>query len=164
LDNGQYSVFVEADDGVHTPRIFATYFVENPPPPNRKPVVDIESPEAGKVSGRVSIRGTASDPDGDPITKVEVRFDSGVWQTASGTTSWSLTWDTRDEDNGDVQVTVRAYDGEDWSEYVERLYTVNNEDGVSDPETPWALYIIAIVVVLVVVVVAVWFLVLRKGD
>jgi hypothetical protein len=163
LTDGQYSVFVEASDGVHTTRIFAQYFVDNPLPPNRPPTVVIESPAEGEVSGRVSIRGTASDPDGDPITKVEVRFDAGLWQTASGTTSWSLAWDTRELGNGPVSVTVRAYDGEDWSEYVTFEYQVDNEDSGTQDGADWTLWVIVVVVV-VVAAVAGWFLYSRRDG
>ncbi|NIP35073.1 MAG: hypothetical protein GWN18_09040, partial [Thermoplasmata archaeon] len=120
-----------------------------------------ETPEPGSVKGTVSLKGLASDPDGDPITKVEVRFDSGIWQPATGTNAWSFSWDTKDMENGAVTVTVRAYDGEDWSEYQTYDYEVANVDDVTDGGIDWTLWVL-VAVILVVIVVAVWFLMSRK--
>ncbi len=113
------------------------------------------------MKGTVSLKGLASDPDGDPITKVEVRFDSGIWQPATGTNAWSFSWDTKDMENGAVTVTVRAYDGEDWSEYQTYDYEVANVDDVTDGGIDWTLWVL-VAVILVVIVVAVWFLMSRK--
>jgi hypothetical protein len=161
LTNGQYSVFIEASDGVHTTIIFATYFVDNAPPENTPPTVALDSPEPGKVKGRVNLKGLASDPDGNPITKVEVRFDSGLWQPATGTNIWTYMWETTEMPNGPVTVTVRAYDGKDWSEYMSYDFQVANEDVEPTNETNWTLWVL-VLVVLVVVVIAAWFLYSRR--
>ncbi|MCK5254188.1 MAG: hypothetical protein KAQ96_14615 [Thermoplasmata archaeon] len=161
LTNGQYSVFIEADDGEHTTRIFAQYFVDNAPPENQPPVVSLDSPEPGKVKGTVSLKGLASDPDGDPLTKVEVRFDSGLWQPASGTSIWTYQWGTKDVPNGPVVVTVRAFDGEDWSEYMTYDFEVANGD--TEPTTDTDITLWALIgVVLVILVIAGWFLYSRR--
>jgi hypothetical protein len=161
LTNGQYSVFVEADDGEHTTRIFAQYFVDNAPPENQPPQVDLDSPDPGRASGLVSLRGLASDPDGDPITKVEVRFDAGLWQPATGTHIWSYLWDTKETPNGPVTVTVRAYDGEDWSEYMTYEFQVANEDTDTTDGGDTMLYVL-IVVIVVILAIAGWFLYSRR--
>jgi hypothetical protein len=163
LSNSQYSVFIEADDGVHTTEIFATYFVDNAPPENTPPTVALDSPEPGKAKGLVSLRGLASDPDGDPITKVEVRFDSGLWQPATGTNIWSYQWETTEAPNGPVIVTIRAYDGEDWSEYMSYDFEVANEDVDPQDGTDWTLWVL-VLVVLAIVVIAGWFLYSRRKD
>ncbi|UCC93693.1 MAG: hypothetical protein JSW25_03250, partial [Thermoplasmata archaeon] len=160
--NGQYSVFVEADDGEHTTRIFAQYFVDNAPPENQPPEVMLETPEPGKVSGTVTLRGLASDPDGDPITKVEVRFDSGLWQPATGTNIWSYVWETKDTPNGAVTVTVRAYDGEDWSEYMTYEFLVENEDDTTTDGGGDVMLYVLIAVVVVILALAGWFLYSRQ--
>ncbi len=162
LVNQQYSVFVRADDGVHDTEVFVTYFVDNAPPPNRPPEVVLESPEPGKVKGTVALKGLTSDPDGDPITKVEVRFGAGLWHPAVGNTVWTYSWNTKDTPNGPVQVTVRAYDGEDWSEYATYDFEVDNRDEVDgDGGTEWTL-LLPIVVVVVVLGVAGWFMYSRR--
>jgi hypothetical protein len=162
LSNGQYSVFVEADDGEHTTRIFAQYFVNNPPPENQPPEVMLDSPSPGKVKGKLSLKGLASDPDGDPITKVEVRFDSGLWQPATGTNIWSYQWETTETPNGDVTLTVRAFDGEDWSEYMTYQFQVDNDkDDTTDGGGDTMLYVL-IVVVVVILAIAGWFLYSRR--
>jgi hypothetical protein len=161
VTNGQYSVFVEADDGEHTTRIFVQYFVNNAPPENQPPTVDLDSPTPGTVKGKVTLKGLASDPDGDIITKVEVRFDSGLWQPATGTNIWSYLWETKDTPNGPVVVTVRAYDGEDWSEYMTFEYQVANEDTDTTSDGDTTLWVL-ILVVLVIVGIAGWFLYSRQ--
>ncbi|MCJ2540967.1 MAG: Ig-like domain-containing protein, partial [Candidatus Thermoplasmatota archaeon] len=161
LTNGQYSVFVEADDGEHTTRIFVQYFIDNAPPENQPPVVSLDSPEPGKVKGTVSLKGLASDPDGDPITKVEVRFDSGLWQPVTGTSIWTYQWGTLDAPNGPVVVTLRAFDGEDWSEYMTYDFEVANEDTEPTTDTDLTLWVL-ILVVLVILVIAGWFLYSRR--
>jgi len=161
LDNQQYSVFVEASDGVHTTRIFAQYFVDNAPPENRPPTVDLESPASGTVRGTVSLKGLASDPDGDPISKVEVRFDSGLWQLATGGAIWTYQWNTKDMADGKVTVTVRAYDGEDYSEYESYEFTVDNGGTEPDGGTSWTLWAL-VGIVLVIIMLALVFLLRKK--
>lgn len=160
LTNGQYSVFVEASDGTHTTRIFAQYFVDNAPPENQPPTVDLDSPSPGRVRGTVSLKGLASDPDGDPISKVEVRFNAGLWQLATGGAIWTYTWDTKDLPDGPVTVTVRAYDGEDYSEYESYEFTVDNGGSEPDDGTGWALW--ALVGAVLAVIVLALVLLMRK--
>lgn len=79
--------------------------------PNIPPSCTITSPVSGSlVSGDVSIQGTASDAENN-IQAVYVRIDSGGWQPASGTTSWSFSWDTRQVTGGGHTVYAHAYDG-----------------------------------------------------
>jgi len=86
---------------------------------------------------------------------------TGLWQPAVGTTVWTYSWNTRDSPNGPVLVTVRAYDGEDWSVYVTYDFQVDNRDAVDGGGTDWTLWAL-IAVVLVVMVVALWFLLSRR--
>lgn len=77
---------------------------------NQAPVVAITAPADGAaVEGTVTVQGTASDADGS-VTAVEVRIDGGAWQAATGTTSWSFTWDTTTVADGGRMVEARATD------------------------------------------------------
>jgi chitodextrinase len=58
----------------------------------------------------VLVQGTAADAE-NALQSVLVRIDSAGWQTASGTSSWSLPWDTRPLTGGSHTVTARAFDG-----------------------------------------------------
>src|SRR5207245_2939454 len=64
------------------------------PPANQAPAVTIVTPAADASIGNAvtsySFSGTASDPDGS-VAAVEYRVQSGAWQAATGTSSWSFT-------------------------------------------------------------------------
>jgi len=79
------------------------------------PTSSISSPVNGAtVSGTVVISGTASDDGGSGVAKVEVGItpEGGLttWYTASGTTSWSYSWDTTKVSNGSYAIQSRATD------------------------------------------------------
>ena len=79
--------------------------------PNFPPSCTITSPTSGSlVSGELVVQGTAADAE-NALQWVMVKIDSGGWQTASGTTSWSFLWDTRPVPGGAHTVTARAFDG-----------------------------------------------------
>lgn len=92
---------------------------------NQPPTVDITYPADGQtVSGTITITGTADDPDGT-VTLVEVKIDNDNWQTASGTTSWSKSWDTNTVSDGQHTISARSYDGEAYG-YDSVTVNVNN--------------------------------------
>jgi hypothetical protein len=73
------------------------------------PTVAITAPANGStVANTVNITGTSSDPEG--ISKVEVQIDGGSWQAATGTTSWSYSWDASSAAGGSHTIAVRATD------------------------------------------------------
>jgi hypothetical protein len=95
--------------------------------PNAKPLCLIENPKSGALAGgTVRVNGTAGDPDGDPILSVEVRIDSGEWQTATGGESWYFDWDTTTASNGQHTVYARSGDGADHSVSDARVVIVDN--------------------------------------
>lgn len=108
-------------------------FKETAPPSNRPPAVSITSPPNGAtVSGAVSVQGTASDPDeNSQLQRVEVKVDTGGWTQASGTTSWSYSWDTTTIPKGQHSIYARSYDGQAYSNEVSVTVTVNNQ--VAEP-------------------------------
>ena len=85
----------------------------------------ITSPSDGAaISGTVTIQGTASDD--VSVEKVEIRIDTGSWQEATGTASWSYSWDTTTVANGNHTIYARAYDGTDYSSIDSITVNVNN--------------------------------------
>jgi len=152
--DGQYSVFIKASDGVNTNQIWAQYFVDNPTVENTPPIVELVSPDEGTVKGLVLLEGLSFDADGDTIERVEVRFDSGLWQMATGGVAWSFEWDTIKTPNGPVVVSVRAYDGQDYSDMEQYNFRVDNPDTEPAPGTSlivWVMLFMAIVFVGVVI-------------
>jgi len=95
---------------------------------NKKPTVTVTSHKNGsKVSGTVTVSGTASDPDGT-VVRVELALDvQAEWEVATGTESWSHTRDTEQYGVGKHTLYVRAYDGEDYSDVVSYDFTVVEE-------------------------------------
>ena len=98
------------------------------PPPNHPPVVTIIYPSGGTtVNGSITIRGTASDEDGnETIQKVEVKIDNEEWITATGIISWNYEWNTTQVENGQHTIYARAYDGKDYSNIVSTNVNIFN--------------------------------------
>ena len=89
------------------------------------PVVAISSPPSGAtVSGVFAVSGTASD--NMALSVVEVRVDSGSYMTASGTTSWQRSIDSRTYANGAHTITVRATDSSGNQASAARTFTFSN--------------------------------------
>ncbi len=128
--------------------------MNNAPVENTPPTVDLVSPDEGTVKGMVRLEGLAFDADGDTIERVEVRFDSGLWQMATGGNAWFYEWDTAKTPNGPVVVSVRSYDGQDYSAVEQYDFRVDNPDTEPAPGTSlfvWVMATMAIVIVGVVI-------------
>lgn len=89
----------------------------NNPPGANPPTIRIQSPADGAtVSGNVEINGTAAPPASLPTAamKIEVRIgDNGNWVPAEVTgtgagTTWSYTWETSSDPDGDYTLYARA--------------------------------------------------------
>lgn len=129
---GTYSIKVVAEDEHgsqsewSTVKTVAITQYVPPPPQNEIPTVNITSPSEGAtLSGTVAVQGTADDTDG-AVQSVQVKIDGGLWLTATGTTSWSYSWDTTSVSNGQYEISARSYDGEDYSAVVVVTVTVAN--------------------------------------
>lgn len=73
------------------------------------PAVVVTGPSAGStVAGTVTVSGSASD--NAAVARVDRAVDGGAWSPASGTTSWSWSWDTGSLANGAHTVAARAVD------------------------------------------------------
>ena len=112
---------------------------------NHIPVVSISYPSDGDdVSKIVQISGFASDPDGDKtLKKVEVMVEGGVWEEAEGTTLWKYEWDTYSLDDGSYTISVRAWDGADYSEIKTINVNVFNPEIVESDAHKWAVFVLA---------------------
>ena len=102
--------------------------------PNQLPTINITYPEEGQsVNGTVTISGEAGDSDGN-VTAIYVKIDGGYWETASGTTSWTCSWNTTMVDNGLHMIYAMSYDGIGYSiidsvtVYVDNIWPIHNVD------------------------------------
>jgi hypothetical protein len=113
---------------------------------NIVPTLEIISPsDFEDVSGVVVISGVAEDDDGD-IVWVEVRVDEGAWEEATGTSAWSYSLNTSNRADGEHTISVRAFDGEGYSEITASSIIVAQEeksDGEGELDT---IFIFAIVI------------------
>ncbi|MGC9308699.1 MAG: OmpL47-type beta-barrel domain-containing protein, partial [Thermoplasmatota archaeon] len=145
--NGQYSIAARSYDGTDFSSLAVIDVTVYNPPPNTVPTVHIVAPTSGtQLKGRFTIRGTASDPDGDESLEwVELKIGNELWMVVTGTTSWSYRWDTTTGENGNYTIQARAYDGTHYSEIDSITVTVQNEDddGGGFPGFEFVLLIIA---------------------
>jgi hypothetical protein len=103
--------------------------------PNYPPVVSFQSPSDNEeVSGEITVSGTVSDPD-DGVEVLELRIDEGDWFEIFVSESWTYDLDTTELSDGIHRLYVRAFDGEelsDWN-YVD-IYVNNQEEEISDED------------------------------
>jgi hypothetical protein len=113
-----------------------------------RPRVEFITPSDGqRVSGKLTVTGVAI-KGVDDITKVQLRVDSGDWTDASGTLGWQYSLDTTKLKNGPHTLQVRAFDGTDYSDIVNRTITVDNQKAQGKgfiPGFPGMLAILAVV-------------------
>ncbi len=97
------------------------------------PIVTITHPTDGAVlQGLVVLNGTAWDD--AAILGVYVRIDDGVWDAASGTSSWSYSWNTTSVQNGTHRISVKAIDSLQSSPEVWVNVTVANPTAPPPPK------------------------------
>jgi hypothetical protein len=112
ISDGEYPVTLRVtDNGSATNIRKETVYVGNQPPS-----VEITFPKpVDWLSKTVNITGAAHDPNGDnTIILVQVNLDPyqnpGAWQDASGTSSWTYTWDTTQNADKTYSISVRSKD------------------------------------------------------
>lgn len=105
-----------------------------PTPQNEKPTINIINPTPGEeIAGEYLIQGVANDPDGS-VQYVQVKIDTGAWNTATGIAAWDYSWNTTFFTNGPHLIYARSYDGLVFSNVTSVGVTVNNSGGVvNDP-------------------------------
>jgi serine protease AprX len=103
--------------------INALQAVENCTNGTLPPVVYIDP--LSEANGTVVITGTASSAH-QTIETVEVRIDSGPYEPAEGTTTWSYEWNTTSVPNGPHLVIARAFDGKIYSYEFRMVVQVDN--------------------------------------
>lgn len=107
--------------------------------------VTIDEPLPDAVArDRLTVRGTSAHTDpGIGVKGVQVSVDGGAWQDATGTTGWSLELDLGGLAAGPHTLTVRASDGERYSQEATRSFVVENPQ----PRAAVASWLILVLVV-----------------
>ena len=143
LANGRHIIRVRASDGLlDSPVLDRNVTVHNP---LWGWTVTIGIPlDGASVSGRVDIEGTASRI-GSSIAHVELKVDGGDWVAVSGTSSWDHILETAKLHNGLHNMTVRAYDGTDYSGETSISLKVNNH-AAAQASPPYLLLLVAVAV------------------
>ncbi len=146
LDDGNYTIYVRAFDGIdHSMIKSVSLYVDNP----HKPILTITSEIPKTMSGTITIKGTAFDSDGE-VTKIEIQIDDGEWKEVEGTTDWSYKLDTTEISDGEHTLRIRVYDDE--GEYHIETFSiiVNNSEWIL-----WLLLVIAIVLFVIFLIVGI---------
>ena len=99
--------------------------------------MSISSPAAGAtVSGTITVSGASSG-----ASKVELKVDSGAYQLASGTSSWSKSINTTAYANGSHTLTARATNSAGNQVWASRTITISNGSSTSRVEIYWGAWI-----------------------
>jgi nitrous oxidase accessory protein len=165
LSPGDHTIWLRVQDehGIWSNVVTASLKITAYTPPNQIPTTTVTSPvNHSVISDTVTILGTSSDPDGnETIEWVEVSIIEEVWQLATGTTNWSFQWDTTKQENGEITIRVRGFDGTNFSDVQEitvKVENKNDEGGDSGGEG----FIPGFGGILCVIALAVGFLTCRK--
>jgi len=92
------------------------------------PQISISNPKDGsKVKGIINITGRASD--NSRILSIDYRIlETNEWQSASGTTNWSILLNTTQFDDGNQIIQIRASDGKYYSTIHNLTLKISNKD------------------------------------
>ncbi len=137
LGNEGYWIAVRARDGERIgPEQVVRVTVKNTESfAEREIGVVVDQPQPTEVvSGRVTIRGSATHPEG--ITLLRWRVDEGPWRDADGLPGFRATWDSREVPNGPHTLVFRAYRGLATWKDVSVPLTVANEPPTLVIDTP----------------------------
>jgi hypothetical protein len=126
-------------------------------PVNQPPTGTISYLSSGtSINGTIEIYGTASDSDGT-IQKVEIKIDNDEWVEVIGTTSWSYDLDTTTLSNGEHTITIRTYDGTNYSNEISIDFEVNNPISEKpSSEIPWIWVLILMIIVIMILIIYFW--------
>jgi len=120
------------------------------------PTISINKPGSGEtLNGTIVIPGLAEDLDGI-IEKVEISINNGTWKQIEGLESWNNLWDTTNEVNGEYSISVRSFDGWNYSEEENIIVIVINDEKTDDREENGDLYWILLILLIISLVVLVF--------
>ncbi len=130
VPDGQYRIIARIYDGELGDETYVDIMINNRK--NFDPVVEILSPDDEKnVNATIIISGTVMDPDNNGIKDLQIRIGTDMSWTdiplnSENETLWSYTWDTTNMFDGDIIISVKAFDGDSWSVPATRLVFIDN--------------------------------------
>jgi len=134
MENGEHTLKFRAFDGTDFSGVEEIVLNVQNTAENIIPTISIISPaDNDKVSGTVTISGSASDADGT-VVRIDISINNENWIMVTGTTSWNYQWNTKFVPDGNCEVRVRAYDGEDYSDIATLNLNVENGGGGDDDD------------------------------
>jgi len=177
VPDADYQITVRVYDGELTAETMAILRISNHH--NFEPKVDILSPDDGlTLNGSVTITGTVYDPDFHGINNLEIRIGYDMdWTDIplenENDTLWTFNWDSLSVTDDDYTISVRAFDGQDWSVPAGRMITIFNnqtlvvgDNKVKDEssENPYWLPIISLIVLILVIGLLIMLAIVRRGN
>jgi len=165
--NGEHTLEFRAYDGTDYSVIETLVVVVKNEEDNVIPEITVNSPlDQSIVSGTIYINGQSAD-DETAIEKVELSIDDGPWILMTGTTTWSIQWDTTEVDNGAHVLSLRCFDGEEYSNLQSIMVSVQNNDDRGDGEDEWyqePAYLGSFSIAILALVVFMVLMVMRRND
>ena len=151
LPNGRHTLRVKASDGpLESDPVTLVFTVHNA---GWGWSVAVSFPLDGTtVHGNVRIEGTASRT-GSAITQVEARIDDGDWVVAGGAAQWAYEWKSGAARNGVHRISIRAFDGTDYSPEVNITLKLSNPPAPAATLPVLGMVLIPVAVVALVVAV-----------
>lgn len=160
LLEGNHVLRVRAErDNVYSPWVILPVEVsEGHATVDLPPTVEILRPANGTVifEAPVEVEGLCFDDIG--VERVEVRVGDGKWKTAEGTSEWTYWLELGPEDVGYVDVEVRGFDGEQYSEVVCYRYYFSDEAVLTSSQKD-----LVIVILIVAIVVLLLYIYVKRG-
>jgi parallel beta-helix repeat protein len=98
------------------------------------PTVFINAPSKGEiVFGTVMVSGDASDVDGD-VENVQLAINNKNVEGLAGISSWSYYWNTTDLEPGEYSISVRSFDGWNYSKEARIVVIIQDDEGDREDE------------------------------
>jgi len=125
-NNGECRISAQSYDGIDSSNVTFIDVMVNNTPLNTPPTINITSPlDGNSVAGLTTITGFAYDSDDDPLN-ITLRIDEGDWMPvalfmAPPYISWSYQWNTSLVSDGSHTITVKAYDGQNYSDPLSQI-------------------------------------------
>ncbi len=129
---GDVEVTFQADDGDNKTNTKGFVTVNGV---NDLPTVAITSHTDGaEITEKTTIMGEANDP--EDLKAVELRIDNGNWETLDSTFFWTYELNPSDMSSGEHTVSVRSYDGIEYSDTASIKVNVQGSGGTAGNNRP----------------------------
>ncbi|MEM3341665.1 MAG: Ig-like domain-containing protein, partial [Thermoplasmata archaeon] len=159
FEPGTYILFATPKDSAGNSGVTVEKEMEFPWP--QKPRAAATTiPTIVKGEAKITVEGNAESFGWRPIEKIEFRLDNGSWEKANGTSQWSFVIETANLTAGTHNITIRAYDGLNYSDEYRYAFTYEIASVSSGP--PFWLWIALAALLLGIILIIVLMIVLRK--